>query len=45
METLSKHTGLSQEELVARLCRELPDAVDKYTPQGRLPIEAEFSRA
>jgi uncharacterized protein YidB (DUF937 family) len=45
MNTLSKQTGLSREELVARLCRELPAAVDKYTPQGRLPTEAEFSRA
>ena len=45
MESLSKQTGLSREELVARLCRELPAAVDKYTPDGRLPTEAEFSRA
>ena len=45
LDTLSKQTGLSREELVTRLCRELPDAVDKYTPQGRLPTEAEFSRA
>ena len=37
LETLSKQTGLSREELLARLSRELPDAVDKYTPQGRLP--------
>ena len=44
-DTLSKQTGLSRDELVTRLCRELPDAVDKYTPQGRLPTEAEFSRA
>ena len=44
LEILSKQTGLSQEELLARLCRELPDAVDKYTPQGRLPTEAEVSR-
>jgi uncharacterized protein YidB (DUF937 family) len=44
LDTLSKQTGLSRDELVARLCRELPDAVDKYTPQGRLPTEAEFSR-
>ena len=43
--TLSKQTGLSRDELVARLCRELPDAVDKYTPQGRLPMEADLSRA
>jgi uncharacterized protein YidB (DUF937 family) len=36
---------LAREELLSRLCRELPDAVDKYTPQGRLPTEAELSRA
>ena len=45
LDTLSKQTGLSREELVSRLCRELPDAVDKYTPQGRLPTEAELARA
>ena len=45
LDTLSKQTGLSREELVSRLCRELPDAVDKYTPQGRLPTEAELTRA
>jgi uncharacterized protein YidB (DUF937 family) len=44
LDTLSKQTGLSRDELVTRLCRELPDAVDKYTPQGRLPTEADFSR-
>jgi uncharacterized protein YidB (DUF937 family) len=43
--TLQQQTGLSREELLARLSRELPDAVDKYTPQGRLPSEAEFSRS
>jgi uncharacterized protein YidB (DUF937 family) len=34
---LEQKTGLSQEELLARLSRELPNAVDKYTPDGRLP--------
>jgi uncharacterized protein YidB (DUF937 family) len=34
---LVQQTGLSQEELLARLSRELPTAVDKYTPDGRLP--------
>jgi len=43
LDTLSKHTGLTQEELLTRLSRVLPDAVDKYTPQGRLPTEAELS--
>jgi uncharacterized protein YidB (DUF937 family) len=45
LEMLSRQTGLSRDELVSRLCRELPNAVDKYTPQGRLPTEAEVSRA
>jgi uncharacterized protein YidB (DUF937 family) len=45
LDALSKQTGRSRDELITRLCRELPDAVDKYTPQGRLPTEAEFSRA
>jgi uncharacterized protein YidB (DUF937 family) len=40
LETLAKHTNLSKEELLARLSRELPNAVDQYTPDGRLP-EAE----
>jgi uncharacterized protein YidB (DUF937 family) len=44
LDTLSKQTGLSRDELLARLSRELPAAVDKYTPHGRLPTEAEFSR-
>ena len=34
---LVNQTGLSQDELLARLSRELPTAVDKYTPDGRLP--------
>jgi uncharacterized protein YidB (DUF937 family) len=45
LDTLSKQTGLSRDDVLARLCRELPDAVDKYTPQGRLPTEGELSRA
>lgn len=34
---LVQQTGLSQDELLSRLSRELPTAVDKYTPDGRLP--------
>jgi uncharacterized protein YidB (DUF937 family) len=45
LDTLSQQTGLSRQELLARLSRELPEAVDKYTPQGRLPTEAELSRS
>src|SRR3954468_4928186 len=41
--TLSQQTGLSRDELLARLSRELPTAVDKYTPEGRLPTEQDVS--
>ena len=44
LNTLSQHTGLSREELVARLTRDLPAAVDKFTPEGRLPTDAEAAR-
>lgn len=43
--TLSRETGLSHEELLARLTRELPQAIDKYTPEGRIPSESEFARS
>jgi uncharacterized protein YidB (DUF937 family) len=44
LETLSQQTGLSRAELLSRLSTTLPDAVDKYTPEGRLPSQSEFSR-
>ena len=44
LETLSRQTGLSREEIVARLSRNLPEAVDKYTPEGRIPTEFDLSR-
>lgn len=34
---LAKRTGLSREEILARLSRDLPGAVDGLTPDGRLP--------
>jgi uncharacterized protein YidB (DUF937 family) len=34
---LEQQTGLTEQEIVARLSRELPEAVDRYTPDGRLP--------
>jgi uncharacterized protein YidB (DUF937 family) len=40
LQTLEQQTGLSQKEILARLSRELPSAVDKYTPEGRLPAAA-----
>jgi len=44
LNTLSQQTGLSREELLSRLTRELPDAVDQMTPHGRLPTEDEAAR-
>ena len=44
LNTLSEQTGLSRQELLARLTRELPAAVDKFTPEGRLPTEDEAAR-
>jgi uncharacterized protein YidB (DUF937 family) len=35
--TLAEKTGLSREEIASRLSKVLPEAVDKYTPDGRLP--------
>jgi uncharacterized protein YidB (DUF937 family) len=37
LDQLTQHTGLSRDELLSRLTRELPQAVDKYTPDGRVP--------
>jgi|SRR5687767_11796626 len=44
LNTLSQQTGLSRQELLSRLTRELPEAVDKLTPEGRLPTEQEAAR-
>ena len=41
---LMKETGMSREELLAGLSRELPAAVDKLTPNGRIPTDAEAAR-
>ena len=40
--TLSQQTGLSREEILAKLSKELPTAVDKYTPEGRLPSQQDL---
>ncbi len=39
--TLSAHTGLSRDELLQALSQHLPNAVDKLTPNGRLPTPEE----
>jgi uncharacterized protein YidB (DUF937 family) len=43
LETLTKQTGLSREELLSRLQTVLPTAVDKMTPEGRLPTDTEVN--
>ena len=37
--SLSMQTGLSREELISRITRDLPEAVNKMTPNGNLPPE------
>ena len=44
LEELAKQTGVSKEDLVDRIVRDLPDAVDKVTPAGQLPPEENSSR-
>ena len=44
LENLSRLTGLSREEILSRLSKHLPEAVDKYTPEGRVPTAAELSK-
>src|SRR5262249_50753875 len=44
LNTLSKQTGLSKDELLAGLSQNLPDLVDQLTPKGRLPTEEEAAR-
>lgn len=34
---LVQRTGLSRDEIIAKLAKDLPSAVDKYTPEGQLP--------
>ena len=38
---LEKRTGLPRAEIVERLATGLPETVNKLTPQGRVPTEAE----
>lgn len=38
LDRLATQTGLSRVEILERLSQRLPDAVDKYTPDGRIPV-------
>jgi uncharacterized protein YidB (DUF937 family) len=44
LNTLSKQTGLSTDDLLAGLSQHLPDLVDQLTPHGRLPSQEEAAR-
>lgn len=42
--TLTSQTGLSRDELLAGLARQLPDVINRLTTDGRLPTEKEAAR-
>jgi uncharacterized protein YidB (DUF937 family) len=44
LDALARHTGLSRDDLLAGLRRELPGAIDELTPDGRVPSGHELSR-
>lgn len=41
---LMEQTGMPREQLLTGLSGELPDAIDKLTPDGRIPTDEELSR-
>ena len=43
LDELEQQTGLPRQQLLSELSEELPDAVDQFTPDGRLPTEQEVS--
>lgn len=43
IDELGRETGLPPDELLSELSQELPDAVDRFTPEGRIPTEDEVS--
>jgi uncharacterized protein YidB (DUF937 family) len=44
VDELAKRTGLSRDQVIGELVRMLPNAVDRLTPNGRLPTQAELQR-
>ncbi len=44
IEALTKHTGMTRDDLLAGLSQHLPEIVDQLTPQGRLPTEKEIAQ-
>jgi uncharacterized protein YidB (DUF937 family) len=41
IDQLTSQTGMSRDQLLSELSNELPDAVNQFTPDGRLPTEDE----
>lgn len=41
---LVEQTGMPRDQLLAKLSGELPEAIDKLTPDGRIPTDEELSR-
>jgi uncharacterized protein YidB (DUF937 family) len=44
VKTLAQRSGLSEDEITKQLSQILPGAVDKLTPNGRIPTLAELSQ-
>ncbi|SCB60773.1 Uncharacterized conserved protein YidB, DUF937 family [Rhizobium aethiopicum] len=41
LDEIARNTGLSHQEILGRLSRDLPKAVDDLTPEGKVPSEEE----
>jgi uncharacterized protein YidB (DUF937 family) len=41
VDELAQHTGMPRDEVLSELSQELPEAVDQFTPEGRIPTEDE----
>ncbi len=44
VDELARRTGLSRDQVLGELAKMLPNTVDRLTPQGRLPTQAELQR-
>jgi uncharacterized protein YidB (DUF937 family) len=44
VDELARRTGLSRDQVIGELAKILPNAVDRLTPEGRLPTQAELQR-
>lgn len=44
VDNLSRLTGVAAPDLLSELSRVLPSVIDRLTPQGRMPNQAEMSR-